>query len=541
MSDLYDDLASTAEDVRQTHISWVFMTQHAAFKVKKSVDFGFLDFTTLEKRRLACEAEVRLNRRFTSDVYDGVVPVARGEDGRHRFGGPGEVVDYAVYMRRLPDHTRGDFLVARGALKDAHLKKLAHRLAKFHRQAVVDETTQHFGLAETIRINVEENFEQTRESRAAYLTLEQVDEIERWQREFLVSSRDLLRARAQAGFSRDGHGDLRLEHVYFGDDGDVRIIDCIEFNDRFRLGDVAGDIAFLVMDLAFAGEPRMAERLLGLYAAETGDFALYDVIDFYLGYRAYVRAKIASYVSDDVDLPSPLRNQAAEQARRFYLLCLAEHARPLFRPQVVAVGGILASGKSTLADEIARRLGAPIVGSDLTRKQILGTAPTTRLFEGSFDGAYDPAVTERVYQTVDARAEHVLNSGRPVVLDASFRTPEMRAQARSLARRHEVPFTFVECRTGVEVCRERLAQRDFTTSVSDGRLEIFDDFVASFAPVTELPSDEHLVVDGVRSSRDLGDEIGSRLGAPERAWLPAERPLSGTPHITGERLRASRA
>lgn len=490
-------LADGGVTLAETHISLVFLLDRDVFKVKKPVDLGFLDFRTLEQRKIACEAEVRLNARLAPDVYRGVVPVRRGRDGRARIGGAGSVVDWAVHMTRLPDEARADFRLARGALSPEDIDAVAHTLAAFHASARADARTASFGAPDAIARNLEENFAQTQGTIERFLRPDQADELVRWQRAFLLGHRAAFEARAGADRVRDGHGDLRLEHVYFLD-GKVVILDCIEFNERFRFADVCADLAFLSMDLAGHGRVDLAERLLATYARESSDFDLYSVVDFYESYRAYVRAKISTFVADDATVDEPTRSRAADAARRYYLLALSAERRSLLTPAVVAVGGLIASGKSTVAERIAAEATAPVVDADRTRKNMLGVVTTQKIHDPAWSGAYDPKFTEEVYAEVLRRAAVVLDSGRPVVLDASFRSVEMRRAARELAVSRGVPFRFVECRTPAEVCRARLLEREARVGVSDGRLAIFDDFAARFEPVSELPPTEHVVLDTTR-------------------------------------------
>ena len=510
LSDLRRDLAAESDELRETHISLVFLAGGVVYKVKKPVDFGFLDFTTIEKRRTACDAEVELNRRLAPDVYRGVVPVTRGPDGVHRIDGDGELVDWAVHMRRLPDEARADVLLERGDLGVPEIDRVAEHVARFHASAREDEETRTYGEPDAIRANVVENFEQTRSTIGEHLRADEAREIERWQLGFLDQRADVLRDRVRRGRIRDGHGDLRLEHVYLERD-EIRVIDCIEFNDRFRYADVCADLAFLSMDLAWHGRVDLAERLLATYARVSNDYDLYAVVDFYESYRAFVRAKVKSMAGGE---------HVGEDARRYYRLALAAERPPLVPPMVIAVGGILASGKSTLSDRLSLATGGPAINTDWVRKLMAGATPTTKLYEEAWKGAYSLDFTEKVYAEVMRFAGVVVRSKRPVVLDASFRDAKMRARARELAASLGVPFRFVECRCDPGVARERLRRRAIEGSVSDGRLEIFDDFLAKWEPVTELDETEHLVVD---TESSLDDNV-----AHLRATLPTW-PSGGAP------------
>lgn len=507
---LRTDLAERADEVRETHISWVFLDATSAYKVKKPVSLGFLDFTTVEQRRRACEAEVALNARLAPDVYLGLREVVRDASGHHRIGGPGEVVDYAVHMRRLADADRADVRLAAGRLGMAEIDRIAKAIAAFHATARCDAETTRFGSPEVVGRNVRENFAQTREVIETLLTHDEAEEIERWQLEVLERDAALFARRMERGRVRDGHGDLRLEHVYLEGDS-LRIIDCIEFAERFRYADVCADLAFLSMDLAWHGRVDLAERLLATYARETSDFELYAAIDFYESYRAYVRGKVATFLAADEGAPSSLREQARQEARRYFLLALAAEKRPLMPPMVVAIGGGLAAGKSTLSDVLGARMGAPAINSDRVRKHLLGARPTERVYEGSWSGAYDPHFTEAVYEEVNRGARAVVRSGRPVILDASFRAAEHRARAKALAVELGVPFLMVECRADPEVCRARLVERARTESVSDGRLEIYDEFMARWEPIVELPTDEHMVAHTDRPMAEVLETLGARL------------------------------
>lgn len=492
----------------ETHISWVFLRGDEAWKVKKPLDLGFLDFRTLEQRRLACEAELRLNRRLAPDIYREVRAIRQDESGQHHLGTEGKIVDYAVLMTRLSDDQRADQLLALGKLDEGAVVKIANKIARFHEDARADEYAASFGDTKVIGFGVRENFEQTREVIGNYLKPPQARAIEAWQLEFLARP-ELFEARIRARKIREGHGDLRLEHLYFRDDGSLTIIDCIEFNERFRYADNAADLAFLSMDLSWHGRVDLAELLLSSYAREAGDYELYQVVDFYQSYRAYVRAKVSTLLAHDPKAAPARRRQAAEDARRYFLLALASQEPCLLEPRLIAVGGVIASGKSTVARRVGHLLTSPVIDADTTRKQLLGMAPTRPMDEPIWQGAYRPEFTEEVYAELMRRAKIVLQSGRSVVLDASFRAAHLRKMALELARDLEIPFSFIECQAPREVCRERLRTRE--RGASDGRLAIFDDFCAKWEQVNEFSPDEHLVLDTTLPSPHQLSLVEARL------------------------------
>ncbi len=503
-------------ELRETHVSLVFLTEAEVFKVKKTVKLPFLDFSTLDARRRACEAELLLNTRLAGGTYLGLVPVRRDGEGHHHFGPEGEVVDWAVHMLRLPDQLRADQRLAAGTLSVAHVDAAATHLADFHAR-VGNDAGARWGSVQAIARNVRDNFSAMSAAEEGLLSADEAREIERGQLDFLRDRARTFERRVADGRIRDGHGDLRLEHLYFGDEGELTILDCIEFDERYRYADVCADVAFLSMDLAAHGRVDLAERFLARYARAADDYDLYAVVDFYESYRAYVRAKVSTITARQAC--GAIREQAMGDARRHLALALSTGRRSLLAPVVVAVGGVIASGKSTVAEALGDRLSAPVIDADRTRKHLVGLAASAHDTSAAFEGPYAQDTTDRVYAEVMLRASTVLESGRPVVLDASFRSEEMRRAARDLAAEHGVPFMMVDCRARPETCRARLVRRERESSVSDGRLAIFDAFRARMEPVTELAVGEHLVVDTERP-------LETTLGELERhllTWPPGLR------------------
>ena len=284
--------------------------------------------------------------------------------------------------------------------------------------------------------------------------------------------------------------------MYFEPDRSISIIDCIEFNDRFRYADVCADIAFLSMDLAWHGRVDLAERFLARYARESEDYELYSVVNFYESYRAFVRGKVASLLAADAAASPEARERARREARRYFVLALAFERPPLVPPRVVAVGGLIAAGKSRASAAIGDLLAAPVLSSDRTRKQLMDLEPTERLPGEAWSGAYSPSATEAVYQELLRLADMVLASGRPVVLDASFRTAAMRDAARRLANKHGIPFMLVECSAPRAMILDRLAARESGgPHESDARADLLNEFEKRFEPIDELPPSEHLRLD----------------------------------------------
>jgi aminoglycoside phosphotransferase family enzyme/predicted kinase len=463
--------------VRTTHASWVFLTDGDAWKVKRPVDLGFLDFRTPEARHRACEDEVRLNRRLAPGIYLGVEPVRASPDGL-ALHGSGPIVDWAVHMRRLPDQASAAALLARGLLRPDRLAGLADKLAVFLAAA---RPTPELGAPDLLRRNVDENFTQVEPFVGDLVERATADDVRAFQLGVLASGRERFAARVADGRIREGHGDLRLEHVYFlpAPDG-VVAIDCIEFNDRFRCGDAAGEAAFLAMELEAARRPDLAAGFLARFAEASDDFALYGVVDFYLSYRAWVRGKVAAFLASDPTADAALRARKRDEARRQFALARSFSGLPLDAPFVVAVGGVVGSGKSTLAAALGQELAAPVVSSDRTRKAMAGIAPTER-------GAarlYTPEAVERNYGEVLGRAKLVLASGRGVILDATFSARRWRQAAADLARDAGARFVHVEAHCADRaVLRARLAARRAGPSVSDATDVELDELVGRHEPL----------------------------------------------------------
>ena len=466
-----------------THISWVFLGDRDVWKLKRPVDYGFVNYTTLARRRRCCEDEVRLNRRLAPDVYLGVVPVRLGPHG-YWLGPEGEIVDYAVRMRRLSDERSAEALLRQGSLTPGHLTRLATRLARFFADAV---PVPELGALETIRGNLVENFLQVEPVVGQFLSQETFDAVRAWQVEVLDRHADRFRRRVEQGRIRDGHGDLRLEHVYFETDEPI-VIDCVEFNRQLRGGDVAADVAFLAMELTARSRVDLAESFLAAFALASDDHDLYGVVDFYAGYRAWVRGKVAAFLAADAGTPPEKARRKAEEARSLFTLARSYTEARTGAAPVVAIGGLIGSGKSTLAEALGHAIGSPIVSSDRVRKALAGIRPTER----AADEVYSAAFSARTFDELFRRAAVVLTSGRGVVLDATFRERALRLRARDLARQHGRPFLFVETACDEATLRERLRRRAAGPSISDAEEALLDRVRREFEPVTELDAGQHV-------------------------------------------------
>ncbi len=302
----------------QTHISIVFVADEFVYKVKKPVNFGFLDFSTLEKRRYFCHQEVKLNNRLSKGIYLDVLPVR--SDGKKYIlgGGSGEVVEYAVKMRRIPDEKLMKSVFESGGLTKEHLKMIARALSSFHMDALRTHEIDKYGEPDTFKVNTDENFEQVEKYIGISIQENKFNALKKWTDDFYSSNRDLFLARIDKGRIRDCHGDLHMEHICFTEP--LSIIDCIEFNNRFRYSDTVADIAFLLMDLEYHGGKEDAAILWNFYKELARETNVDSLLTFYKSYRAFVRGKVDSFQLDDDNISAGKKDEAVKRAGKYFQL-----------------------------------------------------------------------------------------------------------------------------------------------------------------------------------------------------------------------------
>ncbi len=459
-----------AVEVRQTHISVVFLVGHEVYKIKKPVKLGFLDFSTLDKRRHYCEEEVRLNARLAPDVYLGVLPIVEHE-GRLQVDAAGEPIEWAVRMRRLPDEATLESRLEHGSVKPNQIAELARGIASFHAAAERSAKIAAFGRLEVVAANARGNFEQSRGQIGETISAAVFERLRDRTETALAELAPLIESRAARGAACDTHGDLRIDHVYFLDEApsaaSTRIIDCIEFNEAFRYADPIADVAFLVMDLKYVGEHALASTLTDAYFAAAQDDEGRPLLSFYVAYRAAVRGKVEGLKQAELEVSLDDREEARRRARGYWLLSLGELEPPERRPGLVLIGGLPGSGKSTLAAELAQRACFELLRTDLVRKQLAGKDQSTSEPQAFGSGLYTAAWNERTYAEALRRAEALLFEGRRVIVDASFREDARRQAFIEAASRWKVPVVLLQCEAVPQVIRERLMARRGDASDAD--------------------------------------------------------------------------
>ncbi|MDE3735605.1 AAA family ATPase [Pseudomonas resinovorans] len=463
--------------VIETHISWVLLTGSYVYKVKKPVNFGFLDFTNLEDRRHFCEEELRLNQRLTHDLYLEVLPIT-GSVESPQIGGKGPAIEYVLKMRQFPQENLLSALQARGELSPAHIDALAERIASFHLAAPKVTIDHPLGTPDAVMMPVRQNFEQIRPLLSDKADLQQLDALEAWAESSHERLKPLLARRKQEGFIRECHGDIHLGNATLIND-EVVVFDCIEFNEPFRFTDVYADIAFIAMDLEDRGLKSLSRRLVSHYLELTGDYQGLELLNFYKAYRALVRAKIAlfslAHQADAVEKAATVR-----QYRNY--AGLAESYCAIPSPFLAITCGVSASGKSHVALRLVEALGAIRLRSDVERKRLFGEQQQG--IEGLQSGIYDADASIATYERLNQLAEVALHAGFPVVIDATFLKQEQRQAAHKVAEETGTPFLILDCHAPEAVIEAWLAQRQAEGGdPSDATMDVVRAQLASREPL----------------------------------------------------------
>ena len=437
--------------VIETHISWVLLTGAFAYKIKKPVDFGFLDFTSLEARRHFCNEELRLNQRLAPDLYLQVLPICGSAEAPH-LGGPGTPFEYALQMRQFPQSQLLGELQARGELHSAHIDALAEQIAHFHLHAPQVPASHVLGSPDAVMAPVQQNFEQIRPLLGEQADLLQLDALEQWAHSSFTRLQPVLAARKAQGFIRECHGDIHLGNATLLD-GRVTLFDCIEFNEPFRLIDIVADSAFLAMDLESRGLKSLARRFVNRWLELTGDYAALDLLNFYKAYRALVRAKVNLFGLAHAQ-DAGQRAAILGEYRRY--AGLAEDYSAIPSRALAITHGVSAVGKSHVSMRLVEELGAIRVRSDIERKRLFGEQAGEHAV-GS--GIYAADASAATYQRLHELAGAALRAGFPVVLDATYLKHAQRAAACRVAEDCGVPFLILDCQAPDALLASRLQQR----------------------------------------------------------------------------------
>lgn len=473
---------SEAIQVRETHISWVLLTGDFAYKIKKSLDFGFLDYSTLAKRKHFLELEMQLNQRLAPDLYLEVLPIS-GTPDAPRIGDPSNPFEYTLKMRQFDDSQLLNALQQKGELKEEHLLQLADEIADFHQQLAGQQPPDTLGSPSAIWAPAQQNFEQIRELLDDEESLKQLKLLEDWSRDTFDRLEETFLQRLQNGFVRECHGDLHLGNATLWK-GRVVAFDCIEFNPGFRWCDVISDLAFLLMDLEDRGLNQLANITLNHYLEKTGDYEGLKLLCFYKVYRALVRAKINLFRLGQPGLDDEDKAAVIRQYRSY--TDLAEAYTDFQSPYLMITYGVSGSGKSTLTKNVVRELGGIRIRSDVERKRLYGLDAETNSQSAVAEGIYTPEANERTYQKLTELAQQVLLSCYPVTLDATNLKRAQRDRLREVAENLGLPSLIIALKADEATLRRRIRKRqEAGEKIAEADLNVLEQQLKTKEPLSQ--------------------------------------------------------
>ena len=502
----------------QTHISWVFIAPPFVYKVKKPVNLGFLDFSTLEKRHHFCQRELELNRRLCPETYLGVISIYKSGTSFSFDAEEGKIAEYSVKMRELPHGWFLSELLAKGAVGEAEINRVIARLHLFYESEHPTSEIEKWGRPEKLKISTDENFVQVEPFLEKTISPLAFDAIRFFTNNFYAANKSLFAERIKQRRIRDCHGDLHLDHVHLTSEA-VTIFDCIEFNDRFRFIDIANDLAFLAMDFDFERQHKLGDLFLRNAAREFGDSGLLKLADFYKCYRAFVRGKVESIAAMSED-PTD-REEHTKRAARYFRLAL-RYATSGSEPLLLVVMGRIGTGKTTVARQLASELDWPVFSSDQIRKTLSGMPLTTRTAPELRAKVYSEQMTKKTYQDLLKNGLAAVPSHGGVVLDATFSSRAYRDLLRDVCAKVPVPFQVIELEASYQEIANRLKPRNATAGeISDARLEDLDRLSAAYEPPSEL-APKLIKISTDRDVADTSRAVLLRLAEKQSATVNGE-------------------
>ena len=459
--------------VIQTHISWVFLTGEYVYKLKKPVNFGFLDFSTLEKRKFFVEEELRLNQPIAPDIYLEVLSIGK-QDNYYFLGTDENREDYVLKMRQFPQETLLINLLNSGNLTEELVKKLGETVAKFHQSTRTNDYIKSFGTVEAIKKSIEGNYHSTQKYIGTVQTEQQYQETKQFTDNFLLDKETAFLQRIAEDKIRECHGDLHLKNICWWQNK-IQLFDRIEFNEPFRFVDVIYDVAFTVMDLDARGKPDFGNIFLNSYLEQTGDWQGVEILPLYLCRQAYVRAKVTSFLLDDPNISTTDKQKAMTTAQDYY--GLAWQYTQSKQGQIILMAGLSGSGKSTIAQKIAPPLNAIHIRSDAVRKHLAGIPLNTQ----AQPEIYSDSWTEKTYNKLLELGMLVARQGFTVILDATYNRQKWREAVIQQTNQNNLPLTIIYCHAPQEVLCDRLSNRK--NDISDATPELI--LKQTFEPFTD--------------------------------------------------------
>jgi len=505
---LYDHPVDQFE-VIETHISWVLLTGEYVYKIKKPVDFGFLDFSTLEKRRFYCEEELRLNRRLAPQLYLDVVTI-NGNEAEPEINGQGPIIEYAVKMRQFPQSSQLDHMLEQVGLDTAIMDKLADKVAQFHLTNRSVDQDSVYGDIEHIQQPVLENFAQVRSCIHDMALTQRLDKLKQWSQQQLAVLTPIIESRKARGYIRECHGDMHLRNIALWQD-EIVLFDCIEFNENFYWIDVMSEIAFLVMDLEDHQQGHLAQHFLNRYLEITGDYTGLQVFLFYKVYRAMVRVKVAALRCAQAEPNSDIFKQNWLELEQ-YINLAEEYTRSRF-PCLIINFGLSGSGKSVGARLLAEKLPAIQLRSDVERKRLFKVAINDEVDATKEAMLYSSQATQQAYSHLVDVARHLLKAGYSVIIDAANLKQWQRQLFIELARIMQVKHFIVAYHADKVILKQRVIERSQRNDdVSDATIEVLQNQSQNYEPLT---NEERLITIEIDTSQpvDIDAFITTHLSA----------------------------
>jgi len=459
----------------QTHISYVLLTGEYAYKVKKPMNFGFLNYSTLESRKHFCQEELRLNQRGAAELYLEVLPITENEQ-QYQLGDTREPVEYVLKMRQFPQDMLLINMFSQGKIDEKLMVDLGRVVAQYHAKAAINDYIRSFGEVAQVRQAFDENYEQSEKYIGKAQTQNQFDETKAYTDKFFAEKESFFKKRMAGNFIRECHGDLYMQNICLWHDK-ILLFDCIEFNEPFRFVDVMYDVAFAVMDFEARGRKDLGNIFLNTYLEQTGDWEGLQVYPLYLSRQAYVRAKVNSFLLDDPGVPAAVKEESAKTAANYYRQAW-EYTKP-DQGKLILMSGLSGAGKSTVAKQLARQLGAIHVRSDAVRKH-LANIP---LEQKGGDEFYTAEWHQKTYQRLLDLGLLLAAEGFTVILDAKYDRASFRGEAIAQATSRQIPLQILHCTAPIEVLRQRLQQR--TGDIADATVDLLESQQATAEPFSD--------------------------------------------------------
>jgi len=494
----------------ETHISWVVLTGEFAYKIKKPVNFGFLDFSTLQKRKLYCEQELQLNSRLTTGIYLDVVAISI-QQNKLRIN-EGEAIEYAIQMAQFPQSAQLDNMLATRQLNGYHMEGIGCMVANFHQLAPIADESLNYGNPHILFQPVEENFTQINENLDKTDYDETLKQLKQWTESEFNKLTELFISRKKNGFIRECHGDMHLRNLlWLGDiskiepDKGPMAFDCIEFNEQLRWIDVISEVAFLVMDLQERNQYALANKFLNSYLEVTGDYAGLSVLPFYLCYRAMVRAKVGLLRLKQQGISDTDYRQTIEEFETYLKLANSYSQNPA--PKLIIMRGVSASGKSTLSEQLLESLRIIRIRSDVERKRLFNITPDTHTSSQIDSGLYSKQASRQTYAKIVELASQLLSAGFSVIIDAAFLKHAQRKLFQRLAEEIDIPYIILQITAPSEVLRQRITDRK--NDVSDADLKILEHQLLNWQPLEQDEKEFAININSMEklNTKELVDRI----------------------------------